>query len=359
MDIVLDSNIFCSDFLMNSKKFQLVYDYLKKTNSKIIIPQLVFQEVAALYERELASRLGKYRTSKESLQIILIEKTMQEMQINYKEETERYLKFFKDKLKISDKDIFCYKDEYLKEIVKRAIYRVKPCTEKGEEFRDALLWLTVLDIARLTKNNELIFISNDIRQFSDGKNSLHPDLFKEIENAKIQIKYYQSLGQFIEAHAVKIDFITKNWLSSVLSIDIIDKEVIKILEAQGEKRLLEWVEGHEDKSTTGYFNPITPFIDLDTFYVYEKTDGSYYVEVNYYGEVEVEFEFEFEEEEAGIKYEYKYDPISGDFDFEPVYHRERHFKAETKCLLPQIRVTVGIDIQDMKIANYEIIGWEI
>ncbi|MFZ2384740.1 MAG: PIN domain-containing protein [Candidatus Omnitrophota bacterium] len=132
------------------------------------------------------------------------------------------------------------KDEYLQEIVKRAIYRVKPCTERGEEFRDVLLWLTVLDIARLAKNDELIFISNNIHQFSDGKNSLHSDLFKETENAKLQIKYYQSLDQFIEAHAVKIDFITKDWLSSVLDVDIIDKEIIKMLEMIGEEKLLKW-----------------------------------------------------------------------------------------------------------------------
>jgi hypothetical protein len=85
-----------------------------------------------------------------------------------------------------------------------------------------------------------LYSSTNIHQFSDGKNSLHSDLFKETENAKLQIKYYQSLDQFIEAHAVKIDFITKDWLSSVLDVDIIDKEIIKMLEMIGEEKLLKW-----------------------------------------------------------------------------------------------------------------------
>jgi predicted nucleic acid-binding protein len=348
MDIVLDSNIFVGNFLMGSKKFQLVFDYLKKTNSKIVVPQLVYQEIAGVYERELADRLKKFREYKKSLQIILIGKTIQDLHINFKEEVGEYLKFIKDKLKINDNDIFPYKDEYLKNVIERAIYRIRPCTNKGEGFRDVVLWLTVLDIARFSKNKELIFISNNTRQFSEEGKSLHPVLFKETEEAELQIKYYKSLDHFIESHAVMIDFITTEWLNSFLSLDTINAEIIKMLERSGKKSLLDWVEWHEDKDTTGYSNPISSFVDLDTFYVYEKTDGSYYVEASYYGEVEVEFEFEQTEDSIGLEDEYEYEALGYNFG-----------KTGIKCLCPEIRVAFGVDIVDKKIKNYEITDWEI
>ncbi|MEE9260478.1 MAG: PIN domain-containing protein, partial [Candidatus Scalindua sediminis] len=67
MKIILDTNIFVEDFLMKSIKFSNLFDFLKKTNSEIVIFQIVFQEVIALYRRKLIEKLDKYYKSKEEL----------------------------------------------------------------------------------------------------------------------------------------------------------------------------------------------------------------------------------------------------------------------------------------------------
>lgn len=340
MDIVLDSNIFRSDFLMNSMRFQLVFDYLKKTNSEIIVPQIVYQEIIALYERELKERFEKFKRCKENLEGISIGKIKQDFIIDLEEEVERYADFFKDKLKIRKEDIVPYKDSYLGEIVKRSVDRIKPCSDNGKEFRDVLLWLTVLDIAKSPNSKEAILISNNTHEFSSDGVSLHPVLLDEAKQAGLSIKYFKSLDQFIEAHAVKIEFITREWLKSELSIEKVDKLILRKLEKYDEERLLEWAEDREDARTTGYFNPITPNVDIDDFYIYEKTDGSYYVEIAYCGEVEIEFEFEYEE----------------DYDDEIFRYRTQ---TKTKCLYKEISVTFGIEIKDKKISDYEIIDWEL
>ena len=43
-----------------------------------------------------------------------------------------------------------------------------PCYEAGEEIRDAVLWLTVLDIARSSDSNTIAFISNKDFSFLRG-----------------------------------------------------------------------------------------------------------------------------------------------------------------------------------------------
>jgi len=72
-----------------------------------------------------------------------------------------------------------YKDEYLKEVINRSIKRIKPCSEKGEEFRDSLLWLTLLYIAEASENKMIVIISNNIKEFASDNGSLHPKLKDE------------------------------------------------------------------------------------------------------------------------------------------------------------------------------------
>jgi len=357
MNVVLDTNIVREDFLMNSSKFYILFDYLKKTNSKIKMTKIVYQEIAMVYERELANRLEKFGKAKRILESALIDSSIQDLNIAIANEVEKYLTFLKRKFRISDKDIVPYKDSYLKEVVERAIRRIKPCSEKGEEFRDALLWLTVLDIARKTDQKMLIFISNNVKQFASDDGCLHPSLLKEAENEGLTIKYYNSMSHFIKDHATKIDYITYEWLVSAINLDTINKHVTDMLEKLGEERLLKWAEQRR-KETTGYVNPISSFMDIDEFYVYEMTDGSLYVETLCDGEVEVEFEFKEEVEEDSWNYEYEFDHIEGDFEFQPVFRSRSKTKTITKCLYPEIQVTIGITIKNKEVKNFEIIDWD-
>jgi hypothetical protein len=49
MDIVLDSNIFCSDIPLRSKEIDVVLNYLEKTESAIVMPQIILDEITGLY----------------------------------------------------------------------------------------------------------------------------------------------------------------------------------------------------------------------------------------------------------------------------------------------------------------------
>lgn len=356
MNVVLDTNILREDLLMKSTKFNILFDYLKKTNSKIIMPKIVYQEIAAVYEREIIDRLQGFRKAKGALEGALVGGSIQDFKIVITNEVEKYLAFLKKKLGISDNDIVPYKDDYLKEIVERAIRRTKPFSERDEGFRDALLWLTILDIARTTDQKILIFISNNVKHFASN-GCLHYTLLKEAEDEGLTIKYYNSISHFIKDHASKIDYITSEWLVSAIDLDIINKKVIDMLESKGEYQLLKWAK-LEGKKTTGYVNPISSFIGIDEFYVYEMMNGSLYIEALYNGEVEVEFEVEEEIEEYIRDYEYDYDIIENDFELQPVFRSRSKSETTTKCFYPEIQVTIGITIEDKKAKGFEILDWD-
>jgi len=324
MDVVLDTNIFREDFLMDSSRFRILFDYLRKTDSKVVMPQIVYEEIAAVYEREISDRLEIFKKAKRNLEGALIDGEVQDFDISIAPEVKKYLGFLRSKLKISSKDIVSYKNSYLEEVVRRATRRVRPCSEKGEEFRDALLWLTVLDIARIADHRMLIFISNNVKQFASEEGCLHPTLLREAEDEDLSIRYYNSLSHFIKEHATRIDYITPKWLRSAIHTSAINDSFTKLLRRSGEDRLLHWAR-RQGKEPTGRVFPYSSLLGLDDFHVYEMTDGSIYVEASYSGAVMVEFEWE---------------------------------EGEFECLYPVVTVTIEIAVDDKKVKSFEIVDWD-
>ena len=56
MDVILDANIYASDFRTEKIAFSNLFDYLRKTNSRLVLPRIIREEVVALYGRELKKR---------------------------------------------------------------------------------------------------------------------------------------------------------------------------------------------------------------------------------------------------------------------------------------------------------------
>lgn len=59
MDFVLDTNIFLRKKFLCSKDFHLLFDYLEKTGSRIVVPEIVWGQILAVCLRELHKRCAK------------------------------------------------------------------------------------------------------------------------------------------------------------------------------------------------------------------------------------------------------------------------------------------------------------
>src|ERR1035438_3442238 len=67
MDIVLDSNIFRADILLRSKEFDILLDYLDKTGSLFVMPQIILDEIKGLYKRTLIERLSELKKASNNI----------------------------------------------------------------------------------------------------------------------------------------------------------------------------------------------------------------------------------------------------------------------------------------------------
>lgn len=230
MDVILDSNIFRADVPLRSKEFDVLMDYLKKTGSSIIVPQIILDEIEGLYKRALKNRITSFEKNLNNINLILIDSTehIEKHNIDIEKETKRYLEYVKKKLKIDY--IIPYNNEYLPIISQRGIDRKKPAGEDGQGFRDTLIWLTIKDYASRCHEKQITFISVNTDDFaSSDKSRLHDSLQVECSEMGIRINYFKTLKEFIENHSVKIDFITYNWIAKNLNYDDVAQAIIEYL----------------------------------------------------------------------------------------------------------------------------------
>lgn len=287
MIIILDTNILQEDYRLRSGRMQVLLEYAERTHSRFLLPRIVEQELEANYARELRSRLGELRRAGERVNGLLATDTVGPVSVNEAELVAEYLNLVHQRFRITDGSVIEYKPEYLSDVLGRAIGRKRPCSDNGEEIRDAVLWLSVLDAGRHWAE-PVIFLSRNTNQFSLDKQSLHPDLAAEAAAANVEIHFVASLEEFARQHATPIAFITREWLESQISPDaVLDGAYDLVMEAAASiahrrATLYEEVDGGYHFSGGG--------LGVDEYFVNVLSSGAYRVEITWFGHVSVAYD---------------------------------------------------------------------
>jgi hypothetical protein len=217
MDIVIDTNLVHSDWKLKSEDFKAFINFVERTNSRIHIPRIVWEETRLNYRNEKAGKLfGGSLVNVPDLKVL---------HLDYDAETDKYLNWLLGELKIDESNILPY-GNYTERIAKRALYKRKPFNRvNNNEYKDSLVWKTVLDIlseVARRASSEVVLISNDGNAFEIDKvqkNSernqkserqagvLHPHLqddINQIGNSDNRFYFYESLSKFLSAHYTPI-----------------------------------------------------------------------------------------------------------------------------------------------------------
>jgi hypothetical protein len=174
----------------------------------------------------------------------------------------------------------------LDNVVCRAVERRKPCNEKGEQLRDAILWESVKDITRETPEDRVALITGDSGDFASRNGILHPELATELQQANLHIDFFTSLDDFLKQYAVKIEFVTNSWLAGSIDFKQVLGQAGPLIAAATLDQLRTRVTGGD--LLTGYCKMIDGHINVGNYYVYEMRDRSLRVEVILTGKVVVE-----------------------------------------------------------------------
>jgi hypothetical protein len=268
MDVILDSNIFLSDIRMESISFKNLFDYLRRTDSVLVIPHLVREEVVYRQADHLHLEGKKVSKAIESFNRLVVEKhsRIHFSVPNPKHERlairKRFLAFPKG-IKVE-----IYTDLGgidVREIYLRGITRRRPADVKGEELRDVILWMIAMQYCFTTKR-DTAFISRD-GGFWDGE-ALHEQIQRDIENLHAPISVFPSVDSFIRKSAPPPRDGDLAEIQALFDLRTLEKELIPALSAAFRKRYsansLNWQlrEFTLDKAIVYDINQNTSFAEL-------------------------------------------------------------------------------------------------
>ena len=335
----------------------MLRDYLSKTDNEIVFPHVVFEETLSLYKRMLTERYGKLMKAMEEYKKAILDKVKIELpKLKLEKELKDFNKNLEKGLGLKKRYVIPLNKDHLPDIVSRAVKKSPPFFENKSEFRDALIWLACLDIAESQASKEVIFISANVKEFSEKDGKLHQKLLDEAKSRKLEVHYFSSLDNFLKTKASKIEFVTEEWLTTNIDFKSIEKDAIKNVELYKKDKLSKIA-----KESSSAFEEVLSVIQcvqfwINDFYVYEMADGSIRVEVTVESELEVEFATH-EVTDTAYEMDYVYDPIEGDFDFEPVHKKKVIEEAGYEYIYPIAELELHIIIKDKKILSIELIDW--
>jgi hypothetical protein len=318
---------------MESDLHKILYSYLQKTDSKLLMPEVVYQELPVVYKKRLHEEYNKFVNAERQLHNLMIT-----IKVNIEINIDEEVKYFIDKI---DKTYSTFSKEFripyhsgmLEETVKRAIYKIRPCSDTKEEFRDTLLWLTILDVAKRQDEKNVVFITGNTKDFCGTDGELHIELKKDLIENDVSVLFYKDLSDFIKDHAEAISGIDEKRVLEILNqvetekalFKLSEKDYLRDIERKLERKY-DYVEDLEILSLD---------INVENYYIYEMRDETYLLMVSLLALIDIQV----------------YIP-NEDYDDDYGYPRRR-MKHITKEIEAAIRLKYTLN------ENFDVIDWEV
>lgn len=236
MDVILDTNIYYHDFRMKGTHFQELFTYLRRADSSLVIPRVVMLESEKKYRDALSKPIKELRAAWDGMRAKAISNIGE---FDDPVDIDAEVSLFKERLKQpAPKVKVQFYDDYsgvsVEEVVRRGVERVRPASEKGEELRDVILWLMVLDYAKKFQG-KTAFISDD-GEFHTPNGDLHEMLAGDIARNGVQVSYYRSISSFIQGNSLRTEVMNAELFFSFITSDSVEKEARESIERSREFR---------------------------------------------------------------------------------------------------------------------------
>lgn len=211
MNIILDANIYASDYLFSGAAFRALFDYMVRTESKLVLPRIIREEVVYGFGRRLK------KDSKELFEVYRRYKLLDirhDASFNKPNIRRAMIDLRRKLMRPSDNVVVEYvpttEGVNVDEVFVRGVHRVRPANEEGEELRDVIIWLWICGYCASQKL-EVAFVTQD-RGFwsSDGP---HQHIAGDIEKQSGHLSIFRTIDEFLKKHAPAPSEITPEWFA--------------------------------------------------------------------------------------------------------------------------------------------------
>jgi PIN domain len=211
MDIILDSNVYISDFRLTSNRFANFFDYVHRTRSSIILPALVRDEVVQIHYEKLSTQLSRVEKELKELRRYTIDEVAFHAPYLAGETKDLKALLRRPSNGVRTKFLASLDGVDLKEVIRRGIKRLPPASESGEELRDVVLWLVVLAHAKST-SRPTAFVTADSGFWESDKPKTQ--MLRDIDSQQVDVRLYKDLAEFTKANALVSEAVTQSWIET-------------------------------------------------------------------------------------------------------------------------------------------------
>jgi|GEM_PF-516290 len=185
MNIFIDTSVLFTDPFFTELFKKEILIACRNGQLQIYISEVVVKELLHNYEKNLDKIIFDLKNLNTTSQKLIV--GFERYHVIDKEiEIKKLQDFLAELNKMDSFHIIPIKNEYLPEILQKAIVRLKPFTEKKTELKDALIWKSYTDMINTEKLKNCFLLTQNVSDFAlevEKKNFiLHPDLQNECEN---------------------------------------------------------------------------------------------------------------------------------------------------------------------------------
>ncbi|MDQ3933062.1 MAG: PIN domain-containing protein [Actinomycetota bacterium] len=167
MIVVIDSNIFFSDFLMRRPRFRLIREEAREGRFQLAIPEVVVQETVNLYREELVKAHASLqdRIQKPLSRLNELESGLQpSTDLDIDATVATYERLLRERLADVRANVLPLPNVPEQDVIDRALARRKPFKRSDAGYRDTLIWESVL---RVAQDDDVVLISNNQNDFGE------------------------------------------------------------------------------------------------------------------------------------------------------------------------------------------------
>ena len=235
MNVFIDSNILYQDYFFENKSNKKLLEYCKEGLLNIYMSEIVRLELRRQFQKELESGNSELQKLIKELKRLKVEREINIIPID--QHLNDFDTFY-SRLNLFDNFfIIHYKNDFLPDIVDRAIKRKKPFTEGKSELKDAIIWKTYSDFVESNNTSDCVLLTNNTSDFCDkkDKSKIHSDLKTDTNKFSVINSSYD----FIKTYAVKLESPDNKLLAFMKQIDIDDNFAFEIISENFEKIIEE------------------------------------------------------------------------------------------------------------------------
>lgn len=211
-------------------------DYCENGLLKIFMSDIVRLELRRQFEKEInAKNIEINKINKDAIRLGLAEDIKE---ISIEIQLKKFDRYYKSLALTENFILLPYKNEFLPDIVERAINRKKPFTEEKTELKDAIIWKTYADYVESNDIHDCILLTNNTNDFgSKSKLEIHHDLQKDTKKFTL----INSSFAFIKAKASILESPEHQFQSFISQINIDNNFAFIVIKNTFEKQISEAV----------------------------------------------------------------------------------------------------------------------